>query len=173
MVGDGGLILTRTDSADLVVSGPDGPVLKQGTGASLGLSIRNDGKQTATAVVVTISVPSDLALSGKPTPAQGTCSQDPVSGDWRCSLGDLAPGASVAIGLDVTPGQAGTRETRIRAVTTAPEPVLANNDLTVRSVVTASLPSSVSAGPGLGGLGGLFLSALMLLTGMRLTRRPL
>ena len=172
-VGDGGLILTRVDAADLAVSSPGGSPLKQGVGSHLGLVVRNDGKQTATAVAVTISLPTDLVLSGSPQPGQGTCSQGANSGDWRCPLGDLAPGASVDIGLDVVPAQAGTRETLVRAVTTASEPLLANNVLTVRSVVSASLPSSVSVGPGLGGLGGLFLSALLLLTGIRFsTRRP-
>ena len=87
------------------------------------LTVRNSGPATATNVVVVDDLPSEVTFVSSNT-SQGTCTgTDPV----RCTLGTLAPGASVAITIVVRAASAGTAINGASVSSTEPDTNTANN----------------------------------------------
>jgi uncharacterized repeat protein (TIGR01451 family) len=90
------------DLAITKVDDPD-PVLINGT-LTYTLGVRNNGPDTATAVVVTDSLPANVTFVSA-TPSTGTCSGDRVI---TCQLGTLAAGGTATIQVVVKPTATGT-----------------------------------------------------------------
>ena len=92
--------------------------------------MRNGGPDTATGVVVTDILPSEVTFVSA-TPTQGTC------GDPRltCNLGDLPVGGTATITVVVTPAVAGVtlNHTQVTATTSDANPF--NNTGMIATVV--------------------------------------
>jgi uncharacterized repeat protein (TIGR01451 family) len=90
------------DLAITKVDDPD-PVFVNDT-LTYTLGVKNNGPDTATAVVVTDSLPAGVAFVSA-TPSQGSCTGDRV---LNCQLGTLAAGATATISVVVHPTATGT-----------------------------------------------------------------
>ena len=111
------------------------------------LGVRNNGPDTATAVVVTDSLPADVAFVSA-TPSQGTCSGDRV---LTCQLGTLAAGATASITVVVHPTATGTITNTAVVAGHETESDLSNNtasaDTRVRGRLTPPVCYSLSVRP--------------------------
>ena len=126
-------------SADIAVTKTASPsTINVGETSTFTIVVRNNGPSTATAVGLDDPIPAGLTQVGNASTTQGSC----VAGLVTCSLGDIAPGASVTVTVTVRATSAGAGNT-IRNVATAgstgaPDPTPGNNSddatVTVRPV---------------------------------------
>ena len=100
------------------------------------ITARNGGPDTATGVVVTDILPSEVAFVSA-TPTQGTC------GDPRltCNLGDLPAGASATVTVVVTPAMAGVTLNHAQVAATTSDVNQFNNTAATATVVRSAYRS--------------------------------
>ncbi|KQQ92939.1 hypothetical protein ASF62_14210 [Leifsonia sp. Leaf325] len=131
-------------AADLVVTKTAAPtsVVPGGTTAFT-VTVTNEGPSTARTVTVNDAVDDTAALALLDAGGPGaTCAQPAPAA--QCSIGELAPGASVTLTLTglLTPGTAAgatvTNQATVSSVT--PDPVVGNNQAT--ATVTAATPET-------------------------------
>ncbi|PKQ09952.1 MAG: hypothetical protein CVT69_02240, partial [Actinobacteria bacterium HGW-Actinobacteria-9] len=91
---------------------PD-PVL-MGATLTYTITVTNDSIVTATDVTVSDALPAEVSYVSSST----SCSES--LGIVMCNLGDLAPGASTAVTIDVTPNTTGTITNTVNVTTTHP-----------------------------------------------------
>ena len=150
-----GLLCTLTlfscpQQQQITVSGPDlelkvslsTNVVQIGTNFSPTISVKNIGTSQATAVKITMQVPSKATYVSS-TPSQGTCAL--ATNTLTCNLGNLAVNASSQVALVLTPTTAGALTDTITVSATEIEPVTSNNtwsfNVTVQSPAgTINLP---------------------------------
>ncbi len=167
-VGDGGMILSSRDDADLAVSVQPVSGARQGQTAVLSVTVDNTGAVSAPASTVVIDLPADLTIAGVRT-SMGSCATQALR--ITCSLGDVPPVTGRAlIDIDLLPRQAGTRDVTIRGATTGREVSLADNVVDAPVVVAAALPNSVSVGERLSGAGAIWGLLLAIAWGFGLRR---
>jgi uncharacterized repeat protein (TIGR01451 family) len=140
-----GLALT-TSVAGAVVGGPDvavsiaGGRLVRVSAASLSWTViaRNDGDATAYDVIISTTVPAEVASVSPPPACQ-------VGSAVRCSVGDLGPGGVVRIAL-VAHLQAGTcGELRSFAtISASDEPAIAGHNDTAVASTSVGCPTNTS-----------------------------
>jgi uncharacterized repeat protein (TIGR01451 family) len=126
--------------------------------------VTNSGNLTATGVTLMDTLPSSASFQAV-SASQGTCGHS--AGTITCTLGSMAPGASITVTIEVRPTAAGTI---INSVTVRPnefEAVVANNAATASGTVVAA-PSDI---PTLSGSGLLTLGLLLAALGYLLARR--
>jgi uncharacterized repeat protein (TIGR01451 family) len=124
------LAITKTDNPDPVLLGDQ---------LSYTLGVRNNGPDTATNVVVTDSLPSDVTFVSVSTP-QGTCSGGQVV---SCRLGTMPAGASLSIAVVVRPTATGTITNTAVVAGTETESNTANNTATADTLVNGRPTPSV------------------------------
>lgn len=124
--------VTKSDSPD--------PVLV-GSTLTYTLTVENFGPNTATDVNVTDTLPASVTYQSA-TPSQGSCSQ---SGRIvTCSLGDLRPGESVTITIEVTPNADGVITNDVAVAADQPDPDTSNNTDSEQTTVGAGSPDLVN-----------------------------
>jgi uncharacterized repeat protein (TIGR01451 family) len=104
--------------ADLVVNAVLlGPVPDEGDTLKIGITVKNQGPETATSVAVSNPIPPGTAFT-QSIPTQGT--YNPLDGQW--TVGTLAPGATAGIALSMVVGigMAGSTVTSIATGTANP-----------------------------------------------------
>ncbi|SDT31847.1 conserved repeat domain-containing protein [Friedmanniella luteola] len=146
--------VTRT--ADLVVTtASDVAQLTPGRGATLTVTVRNDGPSTARQVSATDTLPEGLALAGDPTSSAGACTT--TGRTVTCELDQLEPGGALVLTLPVTVGASFTGATvadSASATSATPDPDAQDNTdavtLPVRGradlTLLSSAPDEVRAG---------------------------
>ena len=86
-----------TPSADLSVSiSSDSELVPVGGTVTLSAMVSNSGPSTATNVIATVTLPAGLSLV-----ATSGCDNDP-GGAPTCTMGDVAPGASETVNIQIT-----------------------------------------------------------------------
>jgi uncharacterized repeat protein (TIGR01451 family) len=116
------LAITKIDDPDPVLLGDK---------LTYTLGVRNDGPDTATNVVVTDSLPSDVSFVSAST-AQGSCIGDRVI---TCQLGTMPAGATASITVVVRPTATGKITNGAVVAGTETESTLANNTATADTLV--------------------------------------
>ncbi len=112
--------------------------------------LTTSGTQALAGVTVLVTVPADVLTVVAATADQGTCVE--TAGGVTCALGDVAPGTTHRVDLDVRGTRAGT--TAIEARLTAGNDGNASNDRGSASVSVAAVASTGSGGQGGGSRGG-------------------
>ena len=103
-----------------------------GNSVDLSISAMNAGPGTATGVTVVMPLPAGSVVVWA-TPSQGSCV---VTGsDLACSIGDIAPGGSVAIDVRLTPGSAGTFDMTATVITSDADSSGGNDSMSVSVIV--------------------------------------
>ena len=103
-----------------------------GNSVDLSISAVNAGPGTATGVTVVMPLPAGSVVVWA-TPSQGSCV---VTGsDLACSIGDIAPGGSVAIDVRLTPGSAGTFDMTATVITSDADSSGGNDSVSVSVIV--------------------------------------
>lgn len=119
--------------ADLVVTLADAPdPARVSTNLTLTTTVRNLGSAAAAATTLTQSLSSGVRFVSVST-SQGSCSAAPP---LQCTLGTLAPGASVTVTRVVRPRSTGTLTTTATGATTTAESLTSNNTATAQTAVT-------------------------------------
>jgi uncharacterized repeat protein (TIGR01451 family) len=122
---------TVVASADLKVAMTHKGWFRAGTQGSYSLTISNGGPSTATDVVVTITLPAGMTFVS----AGSTCSA--LGAVVTCTLGTLAPGATVSLTLivAVASGISGTFTPVATVTSPTPDPNSANNSVSSPTTV--------------------------------------
>lgn len=121
------------DSSDISVSAADSPdPVFVGSNLLYTITVANNGPATATNVRLTNALPGSVLLISA-TASQGSLStnSNPILG----TLGALAAGGSATINLTVTPLAPGTLLDTASAGSDIPDPLPANNSLSISTVV--------------------------------------
>jgi uncharacterized repeat protein (TIGR01451 family) len=121
------LAVTKTDAPD--------PVKLNGQ-LTYTMVVTNNGPFTATGVTAADPLPEGTSFVSVST-TQGTCANN--AGLIQCSLGTMAPGATVTITLVVTATRVGTLTNTVTVVGKEPESNTANNTATATTLVPAPL----------------------------------
>jgi uncharacterized repeat protein (TIGR01451 family) len=121
---------TTADLALTLTDAPD-PVRVGGT-LVLTATVRNKGPLAATMVNFGETLPTNVTLISVST-TQGNCTGTTTLG---CSLGTLAPGASVSVIVTVRPRARGQLSTRASASASQPDPTPADNSVLVTTTVS-------------------------------------
>ena len=104
------------------------------------LTVRNNGPDTATGVVVADPLPGSVSFAGVKT-TQGTCTGGILV---RCELGTMKSGSVVVITITVTPRQTGVVFNRATVVGNEAETTTANNTASTTTLVKgAFIPAAV------------------------------
>ena len=125
----------QVDLAVTVVDNPDPVVVNHLL--TYTTTVTNNGPATATDVIVSVVHPSAIETNS-PMPSQGSCMRT-SSTVFRCSIGALASGGSMTIGLEGFPFQPGT--VTFRALTFSVNEVDSNpmnNDVSQQTTVIAN-----------------------------------
>jgi hypothetical protein len=105
---------------------------------------------SATNVTLTQSLPSNVALNGTPTSTQGSCSGTTVI---TCTIGTIAPGATITVTINTTASTAGTATSAASVSLTETDSTPANNNASVSATITgSSLTVTNNANSGTGSL---------------------
>lgn len=97
------------------------------------ITVTNNGPNTATATVVTDTLPAGVTFVSVAGPSGSSCSQ--AGGTVQCNLGNLGNGASAAITITVTPTATGSLSNTATVTTTAGETNPNNNTVTIATTV--------------------------------------
>lgn len=140
----------QASSTDLIVTGTDSPdPLQLGGDLTYAFKARNRGPATASAVVLTDTLPAGVAVIST-TSTKGACS---LSGNkLTCAIGTLLKAEYVLVTIVMHPIAAGTLINDVTVTATEPDPDPANNSLrrisrvvTLRSL-TYRTPSALPGG---------------------------
>jgi uncharacterized repeat protein (TIGR01451 family) len=118
------LSIVKTDSPDPTTVG---------SSLTYSITINNAGPNTASGVVVTDELPSEVSFVSA-TPTQGTCTG---AATVICNIGTLANGASAAVTIVVTPTSGGVITNTASVGSNVTDPNLANNTSTTTTTVAA------------------------------------
>lgn len=119
---------------DLAASLSDAPdPVRTGSNLTYTAVVRNAGTASALAVSLTTSSTLNRPTFVSVTTSQGSCT---ASATPRCTLGNLAPGASATIRWVVRSRSAGSFTTQAAAITTSQETATGNNTASQTTVVT-------------------------------------
>lgn len=95
-------------------------------------TISNVGAQTATEVVFTITVPSDIRIGVATAPSGGVCStsqpSDHMGGVVSCTLGSITVGDTIEVSVSLVPNAAGSAPIRASATEAETDANPANNN---------------------------------------------
>ena len=121
-------------SANLSISKTDSPdPAAIGSSLTYSITINNTGPNTASGVVMTDELPSEVSFVSA-TPTQGTCTG---AATVICNIGTLANGASAAVTIVVTPMSGGVITNTASVGSNITDPDSANNTSTTTTTVTA------------------------------------
>ncbi len=128
--------ITYASGADLYpfVLANDGVL---GSDVSLDAYARNEGPQTASNVVLTVTLPNAVAFESA-TPSQGSCAH--AGGVVTCQLGSVAPGEA-SVHVVMTPSGVGTLYTRASVSSSTSDPYAANASTLAASRVRSTVTS--------------------------------
>ncbi len=113
---------------------------QSGTAIAYTITVTNIGQATASAPVVTDTLPSGSTATSYSAPYSTNCSGH--GSTITCTLADLAPGASTTITLDtVTSVQNGTVTNTASVTSTTPDTDLSNNTSSASTVVQTQKPT--------------------------------
>jgi uncharacterized repeat protein (TIGR01451 family) len=119
--------------ADLSISKSDAPdPVLVGETLVYGLTVRNDGPDAATGVMVTDTLPANVTFVSA-TPSQGSCTQ--AGGTVTCALGSVATGATATVEIRVTPQAKGTITNTATVTSAVFDPDLTDNQATATTEV--------------------------------------
>ena len=138
------LTLSKTDTPDPVLSGHQ---------LTYTLAVHNNGPASAPGVSLSDSLPSGVTFVSATASPSGSCF--PSGSTVICALGTIASGATVNVEIKVTAGAPATVTNDATAISTATDPVPANNSssavTTVKPVADLGLTKSDSPDPVLAG----------------------
>lgn len=156
-------------TADLAVSDITGGKLNQGaSGKVVEITLTNNGPDTSARASLSASVPASIIKTTSATATQGSCKINANNG-VDCALGDIAPGASVKVTLDLFGLYAGQGEVKVQASQIDTDPDPSNNNGSAQVTVVA--PPSPGGGGNNGG-GGFGWPILLALLGLVLVAAP-
>jgi uncharacterized repeat protein (TIGR01451 family) len=119
-------------SADLAVTMSDSPdPVKKGAKLTYNITVRNNGPQAASGVVLTDSLPANIIFVQAST-TKGSCQG---TSTVTCSLGSLASGASANVKIVIKPISAGTISNSASVASSVADPNGANNSATATTTV--------------------------------------
>ena len=123
-------------SADLALSAAAQPSsFPVGSSSTVTDTITNNGPSTASGVTFTDPTGGSISITSAAA-SQGTCAHSASA--VNCSVGAMAPGASVTVAVGVTGTAAGPVTLQSSVSASTPDPNLANNQATVSMTVTAT-----------------------------------
>jgi uncharacterized repeat protein (TIGR01451 family) len=123
---------TGSDVADVAVTMTGTDTVLQGSNITYTATVTNNGTDTATNVLFTDPLPSDLAFVSAST-TQGSCSQS--GGTISCPIGTLANGVSATITIVATALTPDLISDTASVAADQSDPVMSNNTATVGSVI--------------------------------------
>ncbi len=127
--------LNTTAQANLALSGTSTPEpVAVNTDLTYSLTVTNGGPQTATAVVLSDTVPAGASFVS----ASAGCIYAAATSNVSCDLGNLPNGASSVISIVVQISSAGTAVNTASVASAVPDPVTANNNATQTATVTTT-----------------------------------
>jgi len=136
---------TVNAAADLAVTKSDSPdPVVVSTNLTYNITVVNNGPSTATAVVLTDTLPGTVTFVSA-TPSQGTCTQ--AAGIVTCPLGAINSGANVTVAIVVTaPSTPGNISNTASATGAEADPTAANNSNTQGTTVNPVILPDFSLG---------------------------
>lgn len=155
-----------SDISLLISATPESPLI--GEQITYRLTVSNAGPSNNTGIVVTVELPLMTAFDSA-TSEQGSCL---LKRDLTCTIGDLAPGASVTIVIIVTaPGEAMMVTLSATVVADVDDPTAANNSIS-EEVVVIDVVDLVIQGTSKGGgsVGWIELLCLLAVAGVMAAR---
>lgn len=120
--------------ANLAVSISGNTAATTGTAATYTIQVANLGQNSASGVVLTTVLPSNV-IGGTFTASQGNCSG---SGVLYCDFGDLANGSAATLTFSMTPTTAGSLSLTSYVNSVSFDPVSSNNQANTTITVTGS-----------------------------------
>jgi hypothetical protein len=141
---------TVTADVSVAASASASTVVNGGTFSYTTLVANSVTSATATNVVVTITLPANVALNGSPSSTQGSCSGTTVI---ICSIGSLAANASATQTIPVIANNTGTATLNASVTATESDPNSGNNSSAASvSITGSSLIVTTNADSGIGSL---------------------
>jgi len=136
---------TVNAAADLAVTKSDSPdPVVVSTNLTYNITVVNNGPSTATAVVLTDTLPGTVTFVSA-TPGQGTCTQ--AAGIVTCPLGAINSGANATVAIVVTaPSTPGNISNTASATGAEADPTAANNSNTQGTTVNPVILPDFSLG---------------------------
>ena len=131
------VIVANANSTDMAIvkTATPSPTVADGDTIAYSLVITNNGPATATDVIVTDPLPSDVTWLSDST-TQGTCSQ--AGGTVTCLLGSMTKGATATVTILTLAGAPGTATNTATVSADQTDPNLANNTSTQTETITAA-----------------------------------
>jgi uncharacterized repeat protein (TIGR01451 family) len=130
---------TSTTSADLgVLKAASSDTGNVGTNLTYSIAVTNTGPANATGVVLTDTLPADVAFVSAST----GCT--PAGNTVTCNIGNLANGASTTVTITVTPTKAGTITNTASVRGNESDPRQSNNSASVTTTIS-SRPNIIEA----------------------------
>lgn len=156
-------------TADLAVSDVSGGQLDQGGSSKIvQITLINNGPDTSARASLTTSAPASIVKTVSAESTQGSCETNADNG-VDCALGDIAPGASVKVTLDLFGLYAGQGKVTAQASEIDTDPDPGNNSGSAQ--VTVASPPSPGGGGSSGGGGSFGWPALAALLAFAALRR--
>jgi len=136
------LVAPDAGAANLAISKTDSPdPVTVGSSLTYLLSVSNSGPDAATNVTVTDVLPASVTLVSA-SPSAGSCTGTTTI---SCVLGTVASGATVTVGIVVTPTAAGEITNSASVTAAGTDPDSANNSATATTTVTSASSSFIVA----------------------------
>ena len=155
------LAVTKIDSADPAVVGSQ---------LTYTVTVRNNGPNTATNVVVTDTLPASVNVVSI-TPSQGTCTRNGAV--ITCAVGTVGIGQSATIQIVVIATATGSISNSVSATATQADTVPANNTATQTTLIVGATPQTVPTLSNLAlGILGVAMLAMAALSRRRREVRP-
>lgn len=127
-------------ASDLAVGGT-GVSLRIGTSGTVSVRASNPGAVTVPSAAISVTLPSGLLLDGVGA-TSGECTTPDSKRAVTCFLGDLAPGGSVVVPLDIFALTSGTSSLRVTSTHPGTDSSPANDVASVPVTVTGTAASS-------------------------------
>jgi uncharacterized repeat protein (TIGR01451 family) len=135
-VATGRNFFAQPHAADLSVTNTDAPdPVHIGQNLTYTVKVTNAGPASATSVTLTDQLAKSAGF-GSASTTQGSCTYKPSKNMVTCSLGTIAPGATVIVTIGVKPSSKGTISATATATSTTSDTNTANNTATATTKVT-------------------------------------
>jgi uncharacterized delta-60 repeat protein/uncharacterized repeat protein (TIGR01451 family) len=147
--GEAGPVVPDTDLSVTLTSSDDTRGPRVGRPVRLGITVHNNGPNTANGVVVENALPPGLTLIGTTSSQGSPCTVE--GGTVRCVLGSIATGGTAGVTITVQPTAPGTVTDTVTVSSDAADPDRSNDSASV--TLTVLPQGSIRVNPGVVQLG--------------------